>query len=435
MRPLLEARSPGAAPHASAIGATPRWGNRAVPQLAPPSSFAAQGCSLAVAAVAAAAAAAVRAHASGRARSRGLARARRGRQYGQVHGSVTCACAPRANPLSTPNRFWEWRGQRVRYQALGKDQEGPSVLLVHGLFVNADHWRRNMSVLADAGFRVFAIDLLGCGYSSKPAPCGEEARAVNGENGRDLSEPEVELGTSDGGRRLAKVALRHPLGSVYNFYTWSEQLCDFAEQVICAERVTLVCNSIGSISSLQAAVDRPELVNGVMLVSPNFRELHAAESPAAARPFVSLVQALLRETPVGKALFDACANPATVKTILKVPYCDTAQVTDELVEVLLTPLLTEGAAEVVFDSLSYSAGPLPEQLLQDPRLKAPVWVCWGEEDPWTPSKRVLGLERFEAVKRVIPLPGVGHCPQDEAPGLVNPLIVDFVRQVTAPTAG
>ena len=33
---------------------------------------------------------------------------------------------------------------------------------------------------------------------------------------------------------------------------------------------------------------------------------------------------------------------------------------------LLTPLLTEGAADVVFDTLSYSAGPLPEQ--QEPSL-------------------------------------------------------------------
>ena len=32
------------------------------------------------------------------------------------------------------------------------------------------------------------------------------------------------------------------------------------------------------------------------------------------------------------------------------------QVTDELVDVLLTPLLSPGAADVVFDTLSYSAG-------------------------------------------------------------------------------
>ena len=80
-----------------------------------------------------------------------------------------------------------------------------------------------------------------------------------------------------------------------------------------------------------------------------------------------------------------------MKQILKELYHDPEQVTDELVDVLLTPLLTEGAADVVFDTLSYSAGPLPEQQLQDERLKAPVLVCWGEKDPWTPAARAGAL--------------------------------------------
>jgi len=343
---------------------------------------------------------------------------------------VSQHCMPAKNPLGIPNHVWEWRGQQVRYQVLegGADKTGPCVLLVHGLFVNADHWRRNMPYLAEKGCRVFSIDLLGYGYSSRPAPCGKEAQALNGENGRDLGAPEFELGSATGELRRAAVPQRHPLGSAYNFFTWSEQLCDFVQEVVGASQVTLVCNSIGSISGMQAAVDRPDLFNGILIVNPNFRELHVAESPVFLQPLTSLVQAMLRETPVGKALFDALATTPTVKTILQEPYCDPKQVTDELVDVLLTPLLTKGSAEVVFDTLSYSAGPLPEQLLQDSRLSAPVWVCWGEQDPWTPAARVMALDRFKAVKRIVPLPGVGHCPHDEAPTVVNPLIMEFVQE-------
>lgn len=57
---------------------------------------------------------------------------------------------------------------QIRYQALNETGTGPSVVLVHGLFVNADHWRRNMQPLADAGYRVYAIDLLGCGFPRFP---------------------------------------------------------------------------------------------------------------------------------------------------------------------------------------------------------------------------------------------------------------------------
>ena len=108
--------------------------------------------------------------------------------------------------------------------------------------------------------------------------------------------------------------------------------------------------------------------------------------------------------------------------------------TDELVDVLLTPLLREGSADVVFDTLSYSAGPLPEPLLADPRLTCPVQVCFGEEDPWTPPARVRALKRFSSVRGVVGLPGVGHCPHDEAPQVVNPLIIEFVQSVSSKTA-
>lgn len=347
------------------------------------------------------------------------------RAFASLEAPVTAA--PAANPQGVQNRFWEWRGQRIRYQAVGPE-EGPAVLLVHGLFVNADHWRRNLQELADAGFRAYTIDMLGYGYSSKPPPCGEAAQRLNGESTRDLGEPEAELGTAEGGRRTARVPLRHPLGSAYNFYTWSEQLRDFTKEVVRRDRVTLIANSIGCISSLQAAVDEPSLFGGILAVNPNFRELHAAEMPAGLGPLVSAVQWALRE--YGQPLFDALANPGTVKQILREPYHDPEQVTDELVEVLLRPLLMEGSADVLFDSLSYSAGPLPEQLLADPALKVPVWVCYGEEDPWTPNARVRSLDRFAPVERVVPVRGAGHCPHDEAPGIVNPLIVEFARRVS-----
>lgn len=339
------------------------------------------------------------------------------------------AC-PKVSPRGIPNLFWEWRGQTIRYQCAGlENTDGPTVLLVHGLFVNADHWQQNLPALAAAGVRCYAIDLLGNGYSSKPLPCGDEARAISGENGRDLTPlANVELGTANGGSRTAEVALAHPLGSAYNFYTWAEQLADFTKDVIGgAEATTLVCNSIGTISALQAITDWPNMFNGCFVVNPNFRELHVAESPKLIQPVVRAIQSVLRSN--GQPLFDSLAKPDTVKQILLEPYADPSKVTDELVDVLLSPLLQEGSADVVFDTLSYSAGPLPEQLLADIPVSRPIWVCWGTADPWTPGDRVKALDRIPCVEKVVALEGVGHCPHDEAPELVNPLILDFVGRL------
>jgi len=332
------------------------------------------------------------------------------------------------------NEYWKWRGQKIRYvsQGIQENEFGPTVLLVHGLFVNADHFRKQMDDLANNGCRVFAIDLLGNGYSSKPYPTSDEAILISGERDRPNVIRGVTLGTANGNiRNDIDVQLSHPVkNSVYNFFTWAEQLTDFVEQVAKPgdSKTILVCNSIGTISSLQASIDRPDIFDACYIINPNFRELHVAESPKFLQPIVKVVQSWLRSN--GQGIFDTLAKPNTVKNILQEPYHVSNTVTDELVDVLLSPLLREGSADVVFDTLSYSAGPLPEQQLQSEALRNTiVEICYGVEDPWTPPLRVQGLERYDPVKAVIPLENVGHCPHDEAPELVNPLIIDFVNRV------
>jgi pimeloyl-ACP methyl ester carboxylesterase len=360
---------------------------------------------------------------------------------------------PPVSPATNlPNQIYTWRSHQVRYQvAYPTNPDVPSkgsLILIHGLFVNSDHWRHTLKGLSDAGYTSYAIDLLGSGYSSKPNPNDERSRKlVCGEsNGRFASESEtkkinVTLGTANGGVRTGvEVDLLHPCKSPYNFFTWAEQVADFTKDIILPsatssnEKVTIVANSIGTITSLQSILDNPSMFNGAFIVNPNFRELHSAEVPLSnfAMPVIRQVQSLLRSR--GKGLFDALAKPDTVKQILMEPYAITDAVDDELIDVLLTPLLTPGASDVVFDTLSYSAGPLPEQQLREDTFPkdAPVWVCYGSKDPWTPPARVESLVDIESVEKVIRLDGVGHCPHDEAPSMVNPLLFQFLERINQP---
>lgn len=367
-------------------------------------------------------------------------------QWSAVTG-YTPPVPPKFSPATgLANQLYHWRGtQQIRYQASGPE-DGMPVVLVHGLFVNSDHWRKTLQWLGQEGYRAYALDLWGCGYSSKPPRENPDAQAVNGEEspgrfGKHLPEvlPNVQLGTADGTKlRTVDVELRHPLRSPYNFYTWSELITDFCRDIVQDggdasnsddAAVTLVCNSIGTMSSLQALLDTPDMYRGVFVISPNFRELHSAEIPMAQvfMPFLRIVQRTLREK--GHGLFNALAKPDTVKEILKQPYRVQEAVDDVLVKVLLDPLLTEGASDVVFDTLSYSAGPLPEQQLGMFPSRKPVWVCYGKDDPWTPPKRVEALKRFEAVEKVVGFDGVGHCPHDEAPHQVHPILSAFLKRL------
>ena len=368
--------------------------------------------------------------------------------------AFTVSPPPISPATGLTNEVYEWRGsQKFRWQMAGDPNSPHAVVLVHGLFVNADHWRYTLKGLADAGYRAYAIDLLGSGYSSKPSPSDSNiSNLINGERGRFIEDEEsfdgvktrikgpsilqdIALGTAAGGKRTANVDLRHPLSSPFNFYTWAEQIQSFTEDVVLkkeGDKATLVCNSIGTMSSLQAILDEPALFDGCFVISPNFRELHSAEIPLAevAMPVLRSVQKLLRNK--GQGLFDALAKPDIVKQILQEPYAVSTAVDDELVDVLLTPLLTQGAADVVFDTLSYSAGPLPEQQLNDPTFPsetALVWICYGTADPWTPGKRVDKLGDLSSVEKVVAFKDIGHCPHDEAPELVNPLLLEFLQRL------
>ena len=188
--------------------------------------------------------------------------------------------------------------------------------------------------------------------------------------------------------------------------------------------MVLVANSVGSVAVLQAAKDVPGRVKGVACLNPSLRMLHVDKQPALSRPFVSAFQTLLRETPLGGVFFGQIAQEKAVENVLKQAYHDPNTVDKTLVQNILRPALEPGALEVFLDFISYSGGPLPERLI--PEMQCPVLLVWGEEDPWEPVEEGAKWAAFPTVEDFVRLPGVGHCPQDEAPQLVNPVLDDFI---------
>ncbi|XP_052116731.1 uncharacterized protein LOC107482785 isoform X2 [Arachis duranensis] len=296
-------------------------------------------------------------------------------------------------------RTWNWRGYSIRYQCAGND--GPALVLVHGFGANrgaseqrmsclhvtsrsrvqavetatdiiiSNHWRKNIPVLAKS-HRVYAIDLIGYGYSDKPNP-------------RQIGDD-----------------------SFYTFDTWAAQLNDFCLDVV-KDKAFFVCNSIGGVVGLQAAVVAPQMCRGIIVLNVSLRMLHIKKQPWYAKPFIRSFQRLLRDTAVGKFFFKAVATKESVRNILCQCYHDTSMVTDELVEIILNPGLEPGAAEVFLEFICYSGGPLPEELL--PQVTCPVLIAWGDKDPWEPIELGRNYGNFDSVEDFVVLPNVGHCPQ------------------------
>ncbi|KAG5250118.1 hypothetical protein OIU78_013037 [Salix suchowensis] len=297
-----------------------------------------------------------------------------------------------ASETQVQNSIWSWKGYSIRYQYAGNS--GPALVLVHGFGANSDHWRKNIPVLAKS-HRVYSIDLIGYGYSDKPNP-------------REFGDK-----------------------SFYTFDTWATQLNDFCVDVV-KDEAFFICNSIGGVVGLQAAVIDPQICKGIMLLNISLRLLHIKKQPWFGRPFIRSFQSLLRNTALGKFFFKSVASSESVRSILCQCYHDTSQVTEELVQKILLPGLEPGAADVFLEFICYSGGPLPEELL--PQVKCPVLIVWGDKDPWEPVELGRDFINFDCVEDFVTLPNVGHCPQDETPQLVNPLVESFVARHSIPAA-
>ncbi|MEO0770678.1 MAG: alpha/beta fold hydrolase [Cyanobacteria bacterium J06649_4] len=293
--------------------------------------------------------------------------------------------------LSSPTQSatWQWKGFSIGYQSAGlKNPEAPSVVLIHGFGASSIHWRKNIPELAEA-YRVYAIDLLGYGKSDKPSP------------GEPLS---------------------------YTFETWGQLVLDFCHEVV-GQPAFLAANSIGCVVAMQAAVFEPEWVRGVALLDCSLRLLHDRKRqtlPWYRSAPTPLIQKVLGYRPLIQFFFTQLAKPKSVKRILRQAYGRKDEVTDELVSLLLEPAFDDGAVDVFLAFIRYSQGPIPEDLL--PQLSCPALIVWGKEDPWEPIELARTYADYPAVEKFIELEGVGHCPQDEAPELVNPILMEWMGE-------
>ncbi|NJR48329.1 MAG: alpha/beta fold hydrolase [Leptolyngbyaceae cyanobacterium CSU_1_3] len=288
------------------------------------------------------------------------------------------------SPAAIDYQTWTWRGLTIAYQTQGT--AGAAVVLVHGFGASFYHWRKNIPDLAQ-NCRVYALDLLGFGRSQKPIP-GEPVD--------------------------------------YTFETWGQQIADFCREVV-GEPAFLVGNSVGCIAAMQAAVETPGMARGVVLINCSLRLLHDRKrigQPWFKRVGTPVLQKVLKNQWVGNFFFKQLAQPKTVRQILLKAYGRSEAVTDELIDLLMGAAQDQGAAAVFVAFTGYSQGPLPEDLL--PNLPCPALILWGEKDPWEPIELGRAFADYPQVEKFISLPGVGHCPQDEAPELVNPIVQDWI---------
>jgi pimeloyl-ACP methyl ester carboxylesterase len=285
---------------------------------------------------------------------------------------------------------WMWRGNRINYLSAGTS--GPPVLLIHGFGASAYHWRYTVPELSKK-FRVFAVDLLGFGWSDKP------------------------------------------LVEYEGYGVWAEQIADFIREVIGGDEKVVLCgNSLGGYNVTATAANNPELVRGLVLLNAagRFEESPSEEAEAAAAadtsPLASILEsvttAIKRAAVLGAFIYTK--QPARIKQVLSQVYVDPTNIDDDLVASIQAPARDPNAAEVFYRVITARGTPMNQLLARLPGT--PMLLLWGSGDPWCVPARATQIQQYyPGAQRVDILSG--HCPFDDTPQLVNPELIKWISSL------
>ncbi|KAM0902226.1 hypothetical protein ACQ4PT_019454 [Festuca glaucescens] len=273
-----------------------------------------------------------------------------------------------------PLKFWRWKGYLIQYTSVGC--EGPAVLLVHGFGASLQHFRDNISSMADGGHRVWAITLLGFGRSEKP-------------------------------------------NVDYSELLWSELIRDFIVDVV-REPVHLVGNSIGGYICAIAAGLWPSLANSLVL-------LNSAGSVVPSYSFIPLNKEGRTSWLSGlQARLLLLFLRSRAGGILKKYYpTRTERVDKPLVEEIIRASYDPGATTVIESIFNFNLS-IPLNFLFD-SFGGNILVIQGMKDPLIKSESFVSMLREHCSKVQIRELNAGHAPHDEVPDEVNSLLSEWMK--------
>ncbi len=295
-------------------------------------------------------------------------------------------------------QFWNWKNYQIAWQVEETSNDsGIAIVLIHGFGACKEHWRFNQKTISSIA-PCYALDLIGFGDSSKPnSQISYEKKTYQNFN--------------------------------YCFDNWSQLVYDFCNEIV-KKPVLLIGNSIGGVIALNTSKKLSQKALGVILIDCAQRTMddkRLAEQSLLMRFLRPVIKTFVRQRLFSSNIFNIAAKRKFIAKILKVAYPSRNNVDEELIDTLFKPTQSKGAPEAFRGFINLFDDYLAPNLLKE--MNSSVHLIWGEKDPWEPVKEAQKwFKTFECIKSLYVISDAGHCPHDEMPEKVNPILIKIIQE-------
>jgi len=274
---------------------------------------------------------------------------------------------------------YRWKHGQVFYRHAGEER-APAVLFVHGIGAGARAfmWRRNFLPLA-RDFRVYALDLLGFGYSDKPP------------------------------------------SAPYSADLYVELISDFLREVV-GRPAGVVAHTLSAAFAARAADEHPDLVNSLVLVSPTGADHLSARPGVTGAAFYGL----LHSPVLGASFYNAVTSERGVRDYArKQLFYERRFATPRLVAHYYAVSHLPGAQHA---ATAFLSGYLNTDVREPfARLRQPVTLAWGKQDTINPIDQAGQLLSLNPRARLEVFDRCRMMPQEEHAERFNALLRDAFR--------